>query len=182
VLVIKEKENTMFRFLTIFVLVIALLAGPNVFADENKPNIESFFYSGFKTIERFGLISVSLDGSAEKIGLKKEDLTDYLRLRFKNSFAGMWFKEPENLWETIQNKEKAAKIGDIHVNVWTVGDDFPIAYHIAINAGNLANGREYENAFLGYGSKRNVPDSVRESISQLIDDLAVAFFKARSEL
>jgi hypothetical protein len=175
----------MFRFLTLFVLAIALSAGSSAFADEKKPNFESIFYSGFKTIEGFGLISVSLEGSAEKIGLKKEELTDYLRLRFKNSFAGVGFKEPENLWETIQNKEKAKKIGYIHVKVWTVGDDYPIAYHIAISAGNLASSQEsleYETAFLGYGSKRNVPDSVRESISQLIDDLAVAFFKARSEL
>jgi len=172
----------MFRLLMHFLLAIALAAGLSAFADEKKPNIESIFYSGFKTIDRFGLINVSLQGSAEKLGLKKEELTDYLRLRFKNNFAGMGFKEPENLLETFQDKEKAKKLGIIHVKVWTVGDDYPIAYHIAINAGNLANGREYETAFLGYGSKRNVPDSVRESISQLIDDLAVAFFKARSEL
>jgi hypothetical protein len=174
--------KTMFRLLTHFVLAIALLAGSSSFAGEKNLNYESIFYSGFKTIERFGLINVSLDGSAEKIGLKKEELTNYLRLRFKNSFAGMEFKEPEDIIKTYQDKEKAKKTGNIHVKVWTVGDDYPIAYHIAINAGNLTSGREYETAILGYGSKSNVPNSVRESISQLIDDLAVAFFKARGEL
>jgi hypothetical protein len=42
--------------------------------------------------------------------------------------------------------------------------------------------REYQAAILGYGSRLNVPDSVRKSIAQLVDDLAITFFKARSEL
>lgn len=172
----------MLRLFALLVFAIALSAGSSAFADEKKLNFESIFYSEFKTIESFGLINVSVEGSAGTIGLKKEDLTDFLRLRFKNSFAGMGFKEPKNLWETFEDKEKGKKIGSIHVKVWTVGDEYPIAYHIAISAGNLANTRQYESAILGYGSKRNVPDSVRESISKLIDDLAVAFFKARNEL
>jgi len=172
----------MIRHLMHLLIAIALITGSSAFAEEKKQNFESIFYSGFKTVENFGLINVSLEGTAEKIGLKKEGLSDYLRLRFKNSFAGMEFKEPENLLEAFQDKEKAKRTGNIHVKVWTVGDDYPIAYHIGISAGNLANPRNYETAFLGYGSKQNVPDSVRESISQLIDDLAVAFFKARGEL
>ncbi|MFN7712990.1 MAG: hypothetical protein ACK5OI_11490 [Curvibacter sp.] len=172
----------MLRLSALLVFAIALSAGSSTFADEKKPNFESIFYSGFKTMDSFGLISVSVQGSAEKIGLKKEDLTDFLRLRFKNSFAGIGFKEPKDLWESIEDNDKGKKIGNIHVKVWTVGDDYPIAYHIAINAGNLTNTRQYESSILGYGSKRNVPDSVRESISKLVEDLAVAFFKARNEL
>src|SRR5690554_834144 len=172
----------MFRILTLFFMIFSSCLVPSAFANDDDQSFESIFYSGFKTVERFGLIDVSVEGSAEKIGLKKEDLKNYLRLRFKNSFAGMEFKEPENLWETFQDKDEARKIGNIHLKVWTVGDDYPVAYHIAINAGNLDSGSEYENTHLGYGSKGNVPESVRESISQLIDDLAVAFFKARGEL
>jgi len=64
----------------------------------------------------------------------------------------------------------------------TVGDDYPIAYYVSINAGNYLNAKEYENAFLGYGSKRNILDTVKKCISELIDDLAISFFKARGEL
>ena len=116
----------MFRLFMLFLVVITLSVVPKAFAEEGNQNMESIFYSGFKTVERFGLIGVSLEGSAEKIGLKKDNLTDYLRLRFKNSFAGMEFKEQENLWETFENKDKAKKIGNIHLKVWTVGDDYPM--------------------------------------------------------
>jgi hypothetical protein len=172
----------MIRHLMHFFIAIVLITESSAFAEGKKQNFESILYREFKTIENFGLINVSLEGSAEKIGMKKEALTDYLRLRFKNSFARMEFKEPENLIAAFLDKEKAKRIGSIYVEVWTVGDDYPIAYHIKINAGNFFNGREYENAILGYGSKQTVPDSIRKSISQLIDDLAVAFFKARGEL
>lgn len=172
----------MLRLLTHFLLIIALVTGSSAFADEKRMNNESLLFTGFKAIDRFGLIDVSLDGSAEKLGFKKEELADYLRLRFKNSFSGIGFKEPENILEIFQDTEKAKKFGHIHVRVWTVGDDYPIAYHIMIDAGSFAKGREYQDAILGYGSKRNIADFVRESISKLVDDLAVVFFKARSDL
>ncbi len=175
----------MFRFPTLFVLAITLSAASGAFADEKELNFEVILYSSFKTIERFRIIDVSLGGSSEKIGLKEEDLTDYLRLRFKNSFAGIEFKklEPFEILKIIQDEK--AKSGKIHVHVWTVGDDYPIAFHIEMQADNMSAGYAeyaYEHEILGYGSKQNVPDSVRESISKLMDNLAVAFFKARGEL
>lgn len=171
----------MVRLLSLCVFALSLTAGTSAFGGEEKPNWEGIFYSGFKTIDSFGMVNVSLQGSAEKIGLKKEELTDYLRLRFKNSFAGLPYKE-EDLFKIYQDATKSGKTGVINVTVWTVGDDYPIAYHIAIAAGNLAEPRQYETALLGYGSNKNVPDTVRKGISDLTDDLAVAFFKARSEL
>ena len=174
--------KTMNRLLAHIVLLIVLSAGSFAVASERKFNIESNLYSGFKTIEKFGLLNISLEGSAEKFELNKIDLIDYLRLRFKNNFGGMEFKELENISEMSKDKEKAKKIAIIHIKIWTVGDDYPIAYHIAINAGNLAHMREYQAAILGYGSRLNVPDSVRKSIAQLVDDLAITFSKARSEL
>jgi hypothetical protein len=164
------------------VLLIVLSAGSFAVASESKSDIESSLHSGFKTVEKFGALNISLKGSAEQIGLNKNDLIDYLRQRFKNSFSEMEFKEQENISEMPKDKEKAKKIAIIHIKIWTVGDDYPIAYHIAINAGNLANMREYQAAILGYGSRLNVPESVRKSIAQLVDDLAITFFKARSEL
>ncbi|MCD4779265.1 MAG: hypothetical protein K8S27_01770 [Candidatus Omnitrophica bacterium] len=70
------------------------------------------------------------------------------------------------------------------ITVWTVGDDYPIAYHVEINACNFNSTcqKEYRNAYLGYVSKRNVKIVIKESISELVDDFAVAFFKARGEL
>jgi len=83
------------RKLLLVLFLIVLFLGTTSNSQEKKPNLESIVYSGFKTIKKFGSINVSVEGSAEKIGLNKEELTDYLRLRFKNSFAGMEYKELE---------------------------------------------------------------------------------------
>lgn len=151
-------------------------------AEQNSPNIESYIYSGFKTIKTFSSIGVYLTGSAEEIGLSKEELTNYLRLRFKNSFADTGFKEIG--FETImkESEGKRAEQGDIAVTVWTVGDDYPIAFHIEIGAGNYSNLGLYKTAMLGYSSKQQINDSVKKSISELVDQLAITYFKARGEL
>lgn len=165
----------------IFVILLFALCSISYTAEKEEINFEAILYSGFKTIKSFGSLSVSLQGSAKKIGIKENELTDYLKLRFKNSFAKYEFKEVEKLLEAMQDKKIAPTIGLIHIQVWTVGEDYPVAYHLSINSGNLNNVREYTNAYLGYGSKSNVPDTVKESISSFIDELAIAFFKAHGE-
>jgi hypothetical protein len=54
-------------------------------ADELSP--ESFLYtkghfSRLNSIDKFVVVSVSMEGSADKIGLDKESFTGYARLRF----------------------------------------------------------------------------------------------------
>ncbi|MCG9738594.1 hypothetical protein L1D32_10545 [Shewanella insulae] len=160
-----------------------LLVGTSASAEQNSPNIESYMYSGFKTIKTFSSIDVYLQGSAEEIGLSKEELTSYLRLRFKNNFASTGFKKGDFVKIITEESEtKKAERGDISIKVWTVGDDYPIAFHIEIGAGNYSNLGQYKTAILGYSSKQKIAESVKQSISDLVDDLAVAFFKARGEL
>ena len=44
-------------------------------------------------IESFGIISVQTRGNAAEVGLEESQLTDYLRLKFKNNFAGVKFRD-----------------------------------------------------------------------------------------
>lgn len=164
------------------IFLSVLLVSASAQAEQNNPYVESYLYSGFKTIKNFSSIDVYLRGTAEEIGLSKEDLTNYLRLRFKNSFANTSYKKTsfEKIME--ENKEKQSDRGDISIIVWTVGDDYPIAFHIEISAGNYSNLGQYETAILGYGSEQKITESVKESISELVDDLAIAYFKARGEI
>lgn len=159
-----------------------LLLASFAFGNGKKLTFESLQYSGFLTIERFALIDVEVSGSAEKLGLKEDKLTDQLRLRFKNNFAGMEFKEPDSLVRILLNPDSAQKYGSLHVAVWTVGDDYPVAFHIEITSGNLADTDQYKRAMLGYGSKKDVPATIRKQIEELVEDAAVVFFKARGEL
>jgi hypothetical protein len=155
-------------------------------AEDKKINFDSFMYSGFITINTFSSIDVYLQGTAEDIGLSKEELTDYLRMRFKNSFANLEFKETDfgSIWN--ESNEERAKRGIIEIKIWTVGDDYPIAFHIEIRAGNYAgdysNMSQYKSAILGYDSKSKIQNTTKESISELVDELAVSFFKARGEI
>lgn len=166
----------------VFIILSLFIISPVSHAEEKKPSFESIIYSGFKTIKSFASIGVYLKGSAEKIELNKEDLTNFLRLRFKNNFAEIKFEETD--FDTIWKKDdtKKAEHGNISINVWTVGDDYPIAFHIEITAGNYKNFNVYDTAILGYDSKRNIGATVKQSISELVDDLAVSFFTAREEL
>lgn len=64
-----------------------LIALPSfVFAESDVlPQLDRNKYSSFKTIESFKIIKCIFRGNgAEKNGLIKEDLTDFIRLKFEN--------------------------------------------------------------------------------------------------
>ena len=97
------RYQIMKRFFICLFIAIAILVGSAVKAEEKEPiNIkadelspELFLHGGkayfgrLKSLERFVAVSVSVEGSAENIGLDKNLLTDYARLRFRNSFVDM---------------------------------------------------------------------------------------------
>ena len=166
-----------------FVLFFSILFVGSAFsAEQKKQNIESYRYSGFKTIESFSSIGVYLRGKAEGIGLNQSELSNFLKLRFKNSFAGTSYKETDFATIMDEREVQQSKRGDIAITVWTVGNDYPIAFHIEIGSGNYLNLGQYKTAFLGYSSKQKITESVKKSITELVDDLAVSYFKARGEL
>jgi hypothetical protein len=140
-------------------------------------------YSDFKKIERFGGIFITCSGSAEKIGLSKKGLIDYVKLRYKNNFGNITFKEPTPEEISIYfDKARGEKIGQMEFIIWTVGDDYPIAFHIRCTAGNYDRFDIWKSEVLGYGSKNNVPDLVKKTIDGMMEELAVGFFKARGEM
>ncbi len=141
-------------------------------------------YGELSSIKLFADNKVRELGSAEKIGLNEKELTEYLRLRFKNSFVGVEHKTivGHPITEVAKmDLPKNKAIGQLIIEVWTVGDDYPIAFHIKLTAGNLDE-NIYEDSTLGYGSKNNVPHTVRETISDMVDRFAIIFFKVRGEL
>ena len=157
-----------------------------VLSPETLRAIHKVIYDKFNPIEYFGYIVVYFQGSAEEIGLNKTELIDHARLRFKNNFAGIKCKQDLNiricLPKALPNVDDWPKVGTISFTIWTVGKDFPIAYHISCEAGTVLNTGMWESAFLGYGSKANIPKLAKECIDDLIEDLAIDFFEVREEL
>ena len=126
----------------------------SVLVQESKgPALEEFenlYYRRLKTIELFGMIEVELagSGSAEKIGLTESELTDYVKLKFRNTFTGVKYKDfrslaleklsgtgiiPEatkvpkvvvRIFPQAFDNEDPKKFGEITCRVWTVGDNY----------------------------------------------------------
>ncbi len=170
-----------------FIIFTSLLLSFPILAQEKKhprsesseKNIEEILYGDvFKEIQYFKLLGVKFEGDdAEKIGLKENELTDYVKLLFKNNFAGIKQKEKSSL-----DLEEHKKIGFLLFTVWVVGDVYPIAYHVDSLMGNMLYGFNkgaVSKAVLGCGSRSNVPDAIKNSIKNLVEGLAITFFKAR---
>lgn len=171
----------------LFLIMIILLCLPvESFLQENnlpKNTVNSWmdiFYREFKEIEYFSFIYVYIEGEdAEKIGLNREELTKYAILKFKNNFAYINYKDIDLPNDAADSEKK--KEGHLWFRVWILGDDYPIVYHFICKAGNYFS-YFWENEKLGYGSKENVPDSIKKFISEVIEKLAIDFFTVRGEM
>ena len=133
-------------------------------------------YSKFKTT-KYLMVGVQLTGSAEKLGLKKSALIDFAKLRLKNNIADIPMTA-----NIPQDAFKEDSVALLALTVWTVGDDYPVAFHINISCGPVSKIDLYQTAILGYASKNKMERIVKESIDDLIQDFAIAFYKGRREM
>lgn len=176
----------MYRVVVCFLFALILTPGSIALSDEEKSKslLVSLYWEQLKSIEKFAILHLDTEGSAEKIGVKQDELQDYLRLRFKNSFSRIESKPDKGLMESFGKLDfdKAIKYGTILIRVWTVGEDDHVSYHIQLLAGNLVDRKLYDNEVLGFDSKKNMPNVVRNTISDLVDEFAIFFFKNRNEL
>lgn len=169
----------MIHFVFIIVVLFFPLLGHAEQQDLEK-RLNELLYGGLNKIESFGYIYVHVRNPKEdKLGLNSEELTGYLRLRYKNNFANIPFKDQsQNLWD-MKSKEK---VGMLWCGVWTVGDNYPVAYHVECTAGSFEQPRILSEAILGYGNKRNVPETIKKSIDDLVSQFAIQFYKTRGEM
>jgi hypothetical protein len=143
---------------------------------------KKIIYKDLATIERYGLVYVHLQGSAKDIGLDQDELSDYMKLKYKNNFSTVPYNKDENLILLGMNIDEQKKVGIMHINIWTVGDDYPVAYHIEIFSGPFYDESIYNNAVLGYDAADNIEKIVKETITKMIEELAITYFKIREEI
>ena len=197
------------KFLSLFLIIFLVISfQPFISAKETdsaKAYRDKITHAGFKKIQGFGHISVSVLGSAEKLGISEKELTDFLKLKIKNNFAGIKILTPKQLIQVCGNESaeeflnnnnpfcSSEKIGYISLEICTARKDYPIVLHINCKAGSIKHYHLLESGLacspiiweknlLGYGSKDSVPDGIRKSIERLIQDLAIVFYKVRGEL
>ena len=169
------------KFLFLFLMAFLILT-PSGLCNPSLTALDKMINeAAFQPIECFTSIDIKVVGEdVNKIGLTKEYLTDYLRLAVKREIPTIRY-QPDivdfDKWET-----DAQKWGNISVTVWTVGSDYPIAYYVSIEAGNWKSSAIHKDAYLGYGSKNNVPETIKKNIAELVQRFAIVFYKARKEI
>ena len=175
------------RKIILFLVIIILSCLPleSFTQGENAPNTDEnnwmkIIYKDFKEIEYFGFIYVYVEGDdAGKIGLDSEKLTKYAKLKFKNNFAYINYKDVDLPHDAPDSEKK--KEGSLHIRIWTIGDNSPIAYHVRCKAGSYFD-YFWEKEWLGYGSKDDVPDTIKRIMSEAIENIAIDFFTVRGEM
>ena len=163
------------------ILLLFFILGITISSQES---LEEILYRDFKDIESFGYINVKVQGEqAFSIGLRSEELTDYARLKYKNNFATIAFQEiTAGEAYLYQEEEEAKKIGSIWFRVWTVGEDFPIAYYIECRAGTYKNYEMWRDEILGFCDEKEIKQIVRHEMTRMMENLAITFFKVRGEI
>jgi hypothetical protein len=136
-----------------------------------------------RQIKKFVSVEVQTQGTAEKIGLKSAELTDLTRMRFLNKLPGVALEGSNG--PPSDGTEPLNQLGFLTCEVWTVGEQQIVAYHIDCNAGSYITPRTpgslWNRAILGYGPKDEVSEAVRKGLRTMVELFASSFSSARAE-
>jgi hypothetical protein len=160
---------------------MGLYAGYPVPAQSANP--ESSTSAELRQIKKFVSVEVQTQGTAEKLGLKAGELTDATRLTFLKSFPGVALEMSGA--PSVDGTERLSQLGFLTCEVWTVGEEYMVAYHLDCNAGSYllprTPGTLWNRAILGYGPKHEIPDAVHNGLRNMIEQFAATFFKVKGD-
>ena len=112
--------------------------------------------------------SVHLIGTAERIGLSSGQLGNYAELRHRNdlSFLPKCSDETDGAFMLF------------YFNVWTVGEDFPVAYHVDISVvlylqPDGVPRDPYSTSYLGYANASRIQGQVEDIIRDEVRAVAL---------
>jgi hypothetical protein len=111
---------------------------------------------------------VDVTGSAARIGLVPDRLTEYATLRLRSDLSFL----------PGCNEDSNGTRVFLFFTVWTVGDDYPVAYHISARARLLlvpdgVPDDPHENSYLGYANANQVLGQVEDIIRDEVRTLAL---------
>jgi hypothetical protein len=160
---------------------LALVAYMSLVVPAQGASPEAEPFADFKQIKKFVSVEVQTQGSAEKIGLRKGEMTDLARLTFLNKFPGIALEGSGG--PPRDGTERLNQLGFLTCEVWTVGEEYMVAYHVDCNAGSYLMprmpGSLWNRAILGYGPKDQIREAVYNGLRTMIEQFAVTFFKVR---
>jgi hypothetical protein len=135
-------------------------------AEPSKETVQESDSRPAREIKRFTEPTILLRGSAEDIGLDSRTLASFLEKKFLQDFAFLQidfaFEKTYETWE----------IGLFECEAWTVGSNYPIAFHVQCAGGSMDEPRHWHSASLGYGPKEKIVEIVRKAIDSILADYA----------
>jgi hypothetical protein len=123
-------------------------------------------YRPARSIKRFTAPTVHLKGTAEEIGLDSRTLAGVLKTEFLEEFA---FLQPDF---TFDQTYETWEIGLFECDVWTVGSNYPIAFHVQCAGGSMDAPSHWQYANLGYGPKDKILGAVRGVLQSIVTEYA----------
>ena len=143
--------------------------------EPSKETLRDSDYRPAREIKKFIEPTMLLRGTAEGIGLDSHTLDGFLETKFLQNFGFLQsdfaFDKTYETWE----------IGLFECEAWTVGSNYPIAFHVQCAGGSMDEPRHWRTATLGYGPKERILDMVKTIIDSIVDEYATFVQKARSK-
>ena len=142
-------------------------------------------------LEMVSWVDVELSGSAEKLGIKRQELERIIRLRLRNDLASLShealpfdaaLKQAGNTGRSAANPFLDSR-GALRCLVWTVGDDFPVAYLVECALEGYGHyeqdSRQFSSRALGYSPKERLRSALDETLRNTVTAIAGEFLEAR---
>lgn len=159
----------------LFAALLASMASASLAAAESdavsERNLVQALYGDLAHVKYFYTINASVTESAKAIGVSESELSDFVKLKFKNLFTGFESKplprtQDGRDYDHIDRTEWAF----LSVYLTTVGDSYPVAYNIELIICRFGGrSQEYRDSILGY-------------TTQLMERAAIAMLRLQDKL
>lgn len=163
-------------------LTLAVAGDPPSAAAMPAAGGEASPFAELKQIKKFVSVEVQTLGTAEKIGLSSGELTDTTRLVFLKNFPGVALEVSAG---PVEGGDRLSQSGFLTCEVWTVGEQPIVAYHMDCNAGSYLlpriPGSLWNRAILGYGPRDDIADAIHQGLRSMVEQFAATFFRVRGE-
>ena len=144
--------------------------------EPSKETLRESEYRPAREIKRFTEPTILLRGTAEEIGLDSRTLDSFLEMRFLQHFVYLQsdfaFDKTYETWE----------IGLFECEAWTVGSNYPIAFHVQCAGGSMDEPKHWHTATLGYGPKDKIVGMVKTTLDSIVEEYATFVQKARVKI
>jgi len=175
-------------------ILTPILAGgqqmPYTIIEELQKYAEQYKYEDFRHIQYFGVIDARLrttgemDGekATQELGMSRAELIDYAKLRFKNNFTKIPFRQlpKDTVLAFMRNRApERQEVGILILDIKIVAHKKIAALNVTLQAGSLSQINIWQNTDGDYYLREgaDAQTKLKKLIDALMVQLAIDFFK-----